>query len=189
MLIPGVTSEMMHGRFRRMPVANQDGVMVRWGGLTDCVSPLATGTGIDAWSVDPTLLVALGMSPGTAQNFVQARALPAEQAATAMMEFLQREGTSLGISMNAVGPAFQIRATARPRMADGMLAETRRSVSLLVENTPPPPQYFWRESLSYLRWYDQAESTVGAMAAAWLPVMAPVGIAVPVATSVAGVKP
>jgi hypothetical protein len=143
------------------------------------VSALATGTGIDAWSVDPTLLVALGMDPGRAQNFVQARALPVEQAMPAMMEFLQME-RGLSVSMNAVGSAFQIRATARHRMANGLLAETRRSVSLLVENTPPPPQFFWRESLSYLRWYDQAESTVGAMAAAWLPVMAPAPIAVPV---------
>lgn len=176
MLVPGVTSEMMHGRFRRRP----DGTMVRWGGLADCISPLATGTGVDAWSVDPTLLVALGMDPDRAQVFVQARSLPVEQALPAMMEILQTQQGGLGISMNAVGSAFQIRATARPRMANGLLSETRRSVSLLVENTPPPPQFFWRESLSYLRWYDQAESTVGAMAAAWLPVLAPAPIAVPV---------
>ncbi len=181
MLVPGLTSEMMYGRFRRMP----DGKMVRWGGLADCVSPLATATGIDAWSVDPTLLVAMGMDPGRAQVFVQARSLPAEQAMPAMMEILQMDRGASGISMNAIGSAFQIRATARPRMANGLLAETRRSVSLLVENTPPPPQFFWRESLSYLRWYDQAESSVGAMAAAWLPVLAPA----PVVTPIAGVTP
>jgi hypothetical protein len=177
MLVPGITSEVMHGRFRRLA----DGTMARWGGLADCISPLATGTGIDAWSVDPTLLVALGMDPGRAQVFVQARSLPVEQALPAMMEILQTQQGGLGLSMNAVGSAFQIRATARPRMANGLLSETRRSVSLLVENTPPPPQFFWRESLSYLRWYDQAESTVGAMAAAWLPVLAPAPIALPTA--------
>jgi general secretion pathway protein K len=172
MLIPGVTSEMMHGRFRRQP----NGRMARWGGLVDCISPLATSVGLDAWSVDPTLLVALGMSPDQAQNFVEARALPVEQAMVAMGQVMQTAQGAQGLSMNAIGTAFQIRATARPRLVNGELSETRRTVALLVENTPPPPQFFWRESLSYLRWYDQAESTVGAMAAAWLPVLAPVPV-------------
>lgn len=182
MLIPGVSSEIMHGRFRRLP----NGRMVRWGGLTDCVSslPLQEG-GLDAWSVDPTMLVAMGMNPERAQNFVEARALPMEQALPAMMQMLQGEGANIGLQMNAVGSAFQVRATARPRLANGELAETRRTVALLVENTPPPPQFFFRESLSYLRWYDQAESSVGAMAASWLPVLTPL----PLVNPAAGVTP
>lgn len=170
MLLPGVSSETMYGRFRR----DANGRLVRWGGLADCLSPLARqGQGIDAWSVDPTLLVALGLDPQSAQLFVEARALPIEQAAGAMLQILGVGGTGLGLSFNAPATSFQIRATARPRLANALLSDTRRTVSLLVEYSPPPPQFFWRESLNYLRWFDQAESTVGAMAAAWLPVEAP----------------
>jgi hypothetical protein len=168
MLIPGVSSEMMYGRFRRLP----NGRLVQVGGLADCVSPFAQPSlSLDIWSVHPTLLTALGMDSTHAYALAEARALPYPEARLALAEFLKTEATAtppIALTAGPVGSTFQIRATARVREATGLLSETRRSVALLVNYNPPPPQFFWRDGFSYLRWYDQAYSDVAAMQAPWL---------------------
>ncbi len=169
LLLPGVTPEMVFGRFRRMP----DGRMVNAGGFADCLSPFGENSGFDIWNVHPSLLIAYGMDSRTAYSLEQIRQLPLDAAKAGMAAFLAQNSQLLRLSAGPVGPIFQIRATARVRQPNGILSDTRRTVSLLVNFVPPPPQYFWRDGFSYLRWYDQAYSDVGASQAAWLPVEAP----------------
>ncbi|MDX2268510.1 MAG: hypothetical protein NW208_10425 [Bryobacter sp.] len=165
MLFPGFTSQIVHGRFERLP----NGRLAQVGGLEDCLSPLAeAGQGLDVWSVHPTLLVALGMDQTSAYQLAEARALPWANAQQSVAEFLALNRPPVPLVSNRMGNAFQVRATARVRTPAGTLSDTRRSVSLLVKQTPPPPQFFWREGLSYMRWYDNAYSDIAAQAAAWL---------------------
>ncbi len=179
MLVPGVHSEIMYGRFARRP----DGVLSHVGGFLDCLSTLAEpGTALDAYDVHPTLLVALGMNPLKANALAEARTMPGPEVIAALQPFLGPDPSGIALSAGLVGPAFQIRATARLRLPTGALSDTRRSVSLLVNVVPPPPQFFWREAFSYLRWYDQAYSDFAARPAAWLPVsIVPDSPTVPVA--------
>jgi general secretion pathway protein K len=169
MQLPGISSRLVFGRFARRP----DGSIFHAGGLEDCVSPWAEpGGALDVWSVHPTLLIALGMDPAAAYNLAQARALPWREALDAVARLLSFQPPAIPLTASRMGSAFRIRATARLRTPAGMLTESRRTVALLVRNTPPPPQFFWLEGLSYLRWYDNAYSDIAAQRSAWLEVEA-----------------
>jgi hypothetical protein len=168
MLLPGINSEVMYGRFQRQA----DGALRPVAGLLDCISPLTQpGSPLDVYNVHPTLLIAMGMDPAKANALAEARAVPGADRSGALAPFLGRDPSGAVLAIGDVGPGFQIRATARVRTSSATLSETRRTVSLLVHVVPPPPQYFWLEAFNYLRWYDQAHSELAARTAPWLPVM------------------
>lgn len=162
LLIPGITPEMVYGRYSRQT----DGSLVNVGGLADFFTPHRVALdGFDALSVHPTLLAALGTPFATAQAMATARASVLDSnAAQALMSGLP---SPVGLR-NDLGDVFQIRATSRPRLPNGQLSATRRSVSLLVKYVPPNPRYMWISPWTHLRWYDQTFSDLAASDAVWL---------------------
>jgi general secretion pathway protein K len=160
LLVPGITPEIVYGRFNRLP----DGNLVNVGGLIDFLSPhVKPGEGLDPFSVHPTVLVSMGMSPGEARTFAEGRrSVFNPNAALAAMG-------GGGVSMRSgLGDIFQIRATGRPRLPNGRLSEARRTVALLIKFVPPNPRYMWISPWTHLRWYDQTFSDVASSNAVWM---------------------
>ena len=170
LLVPGITSEILYGRYSRMP----DGSLVNLGGLSDFLSPnLTENSGLDPYSVHPSLLVAFGMDPAAARNFYDLR-----RSSFNPIPFLLRMnalGPSLRIGLRTdLGETFQIRATARVRLPNGTLSQTRRTVALLIKYVTPNPRYFWISPWTHLRWYDQSTSDFASSNAVWLTTPPPV---------------
>lgn len=165
LLVPGITSELLYGRYSRMP----DGRLINLGGLIDCVSPhILASQGLDPFSVHPTLLVALGMDPASARQFGEIRRQSFDPAVVVNQLQTMRVGTGSAAMRADLGDVFQIRATARVRTPNGTLSETRRTVSLLIKYTTPNFRYMWISPWTHLRWYDQAFSDVASSNAVWL---------------------
>lgn len=160
LLVPGITPEIVFGRYNRLP----DGNLVNVGGLIDFLSPhVKAGDGLDPFSVHPTVLIAMGMSPVEARTFAEIRrSVFNPNAALAAMG-------GAGVSMRPyLGDIFQVRATGRPRLPNGQLSEARRTVSLLIKFVPPNPRYMWISPWTHLRWYDQTFSDVASSNAVWI---------------------
>jgi general secretion pathway protein K len=164
LLVPGITSELLYGRYTRLP----DGHLINRGGLIDCLSPhVLTRQAIDPFSVHPTLLVALGMDPAAAQRFGEIRRQSFDPVVVVNQLQMIQAGTG-SISLRAdLGDVFQIRATARVRTPNGTLSDTRRTVSLLLKYITPNPRYMWISPWTHLRWYDQAFSDVASSNTVW----------------------
>ncbi len=165
LLVPGITSELLYGRYSRMP----DGRLINLGGLIDCISPhIIASQGIDPFSVHPSLLVALGMDPAIARQFAEIRRQTFDPFVVVNQLQSLRGGTGSAALRADLGDVFQIRATARVRTPNGTLSETRRTVSLLLKYTTPNFRYMWISPWTHLRWYDQAFSDVASSNAVWL---------------------
>ncbi len=162
LLIPGITSEIVYGRYNRLA----DGSLVNVGGLADFFSPHRKDfDGLDPLSVHPTLLAAFGMNAAAAQEMAVARTMAFDS--NQAMALMMRTPSTVGLRPD-LGDTFQVRATSRIRLPNGELSQTRRSVSLLVKFVPPNPRYLWISPWTHLRWYDQAFSDLGAANAVWL---------------------
>ncbi len=160
MLVPGITSELLYGRYNRLP----DGRLVNAGGLADCLSPhLDKAAALDFYSVHPSLLQATGVPPDTAREFADLRRSYFQPLAA----FTQWQLSHPIPLRNELGDVFQIRATARVRTPNGTLSETRRTVSLMIQYSTPNPRRFWISPWTHLRWYDQAFSDVATSNAVW----------------------
>lgn len=166
MLVPGITSELVYGRYSRLP----DGNLVNLGGLIDFLSPhLKEDTGLDPFSVHPSLLVAMmGLDRASAMRFAEVR----RRVFDPNVSLGAMAGTSVGMRPY-LGSVFQVRATGRARMANGALSETRRTVSLLIKYIPPNPRYMWISPWTHLRWYDQTFSDVASSNTVWMQPMKP----------------
>ncbi len=164
LLVPGITTELLYGRYSRMP----DGSLINLGGLADFLSPhLQANFPLDPYSVHPSLLVALGMDPTAARNFAEIRRSTMNPAI--LLAQMAKLGSTTKVGMFPdLGDVFQIRATARMRLPNGTLSQTRRTVSLLVKFVNPDPRYMWIDPWTHLRWYDQTFSDVAASNAVWM---------------------
>lgn len=160
LLVPGITSELLYGRYNRLP----DGRLVNAGGLADCLSPHVESAGaFDFYSVHPSLLQAMGIPAESAREFAEIR----RSAFQPMPIFAQWQASHPIPVRNDLGDVFHIRATARVRLPNGALSETRRTVSLLIKYVTPNPRYFWISPWTHLRWYDQAFSDIASSNAVW----------------------
>jgi general secretion pathway protein K len=164
LLVPGITPEILYGRYSRLP----DGSLVNRGGLMDCFSPyLKESTGLDPFSVHPSLLIAKGMDPRVAFNFTETRRRSFDPNLFLRSLFATPSFATAGFRAD-LGSVFQVRSTARMRLPNGSLSSTRRTVSLMIKFIEPNPRYMWISPWTHLRWHDQAFSDVASSNSVWL---------------------
>ena len=148
LLVKGMTPELFYGSYVRDP----EGRLVRRSGIRDCVSVNGSTTSFDVNTVEPALLVSIGLNPATVQQIVMRRR---ERPFRSMAEleplrkFAGPAAQKLGFGGVAI---YTLRATARYRLANGQLSESRRSVAATLRYFGPqvnPPYHV-------LRWQDNA---------------------------------
>lgn len=150
LLVPGVTPDLYFGRRDRLP----GGQVVVRPGLLDLFSVYGGVNQIDINAAHPALLVALGVEAGVAQTIAARRRLApftAEEAAQ-MFPTQLRSGVQPRAGFDA---AYTVKATARPRLADGRLSDLRRSVAaLMAEDSNLPGQ----NAFAIRQWHELATS-------------------------------
>lgn len=145
LVIRGMTPELFYGRYEKSP----DGNLLPRPGLKDCLSVYGGSGVFDINTVQPAVMVALGVPPESAALIVAMRR---------QMPFrLPQQFTSIPGAVAAhlglgTSPMVTVRATAAPRFPDGHLSDMRRSVSALIafpkaQSTPP---------YHIMRWYENA---------------------------------
>lgn len=150
LLLPGVTSDLYFGYRDRLP----GGQVVTRPGLRDVFSVHGGGGQIDINAADPALLAALGVEPGVAQTIVARRRLApfSPEEAAQMFPTQLRSGVQPRAGFDA---AYTVKATARPRLADGGLSDFRRTVAaLMVQESNIPGQPL----LAIRQWHELATS-------------------------------
>jgi hypothetical protein len=147
MSVAGVTPELYHGGFVRLP----DGRFLPRPGLADCLSVHQTGDTLDLNSAPAPVMAALGADPAAAEQLV------------AMRRLGPLMGDRLGAAMALLGPAagrfqvsstvpiYTLRATARLWTQRGRLSDVRRTVELTVRIGPNVSP----EGYRVLSWRDQ----------------------------------
>ncbi len=148
LLLRGITPDLYYGTYTDEADANGKRRLVPRGGLRDCVSAYGSQGPFDANTVQPAVLLSMGMAGEdvsaliarrNVQPFVRAEELQAAVSGQAL-SLLRLGGNSM----------FVLRATARMRLPDGKLSDLRRTVAAQVK--------FLRDSdVAYqvLRWYDR----------------------------------
>lgn len=156
LLVEGMTPEIFHGGYHR----TANGTLVPHAGLRDCFTVFgATGPamGVDILSAAMPLLLAGGVPPAVADEFVRLRQAPGVFPAAIAQRVLgsiiapAEGGIAFTIGARSI---YTIRVTARLRAGDGQLSETRRSISAQVKWLPRPGVPY-----QILRWDDNAIST------------------------------
>jgi general secretion pathway protein K len=144
--VAGVTPEMFHGRYERGP----DGRIVRRAGLKHCLSVYSTGGPLDINTVEPELMIALGVPPPAAQSVAELRrrAPVTRPQLDALRPLLGPAASRFRLGGDNI---YTLRATARPRRADGSLSDLRRSASMIVQlysrhSAPGPRVLRWQVS-------------------------------------------
>jgi len=145
LVIRGMTPELFYGRYEKAP----DGTLLPRPGLKDCVSVYG-GSGVyDVNTVQPAVMVALGVPPDAAALVVAMR----RQAPFRLPQQINAiPGAAVAHLGLGASPVVTVRATAAPRIPGGRLSDLRRSVSALVvfaDNQTNPPYRI-------LRWYENA---------------------------------
>jgi general secretion pathway protein K len=148
LLVKGMTPELFYGGYGR----DADGRLVPQPGLRDCVSVYGMPSSFDVNSVEPALMVALGVSPELARLIVETRRMTPFRKMDQVLALAGGPAPGLNRLSFSTGTIFTLRATARPRTANGPLSDLRRTVAALVKIFEPgssPPS-------TILRWYDTA---------------------------------
>lgn len=150
--VRGMTPEIFYGTYTRDP----QGRMVRLGAFRDCVSVHGTTQAIDVNYAEPALLASLGLAPPAVAAIVDRRRAQPFTTPAELMALSPLLGPAVGRLRVGGNTVFTFRATARPRLQDGRLSDTSRTVSALVKmrraDEAPPYQV--------LRWQDQTWSEV-----------------------------
>jgi len=146
MSVAGITPELFHGGYTRTP----DGEVVRRPGLRDCLSVFSSGRGLDIRTVHPALMIAVGVPPPSAAMIVQMRRQQPILDFRAVAPLL---GPAAGRFRLGGDNIYTLRATARLRLPNGRLSETRRTVAMTFQlNSTVAP-----EGLRVLAWDDSAQ--------------------------------
>lgn len=126
MSVAGVTPELFYGGYARTP----EGAPYRRAGLRDCLSVFSSGRQFDINTVEPAVMVSVGVAPAAAEMIVRMRQ--------------QQPITDLSRVAPLLGPAavrfrmggdniYTLRATARLRRPDGGWSEARRTVAMTIQ--------------------------------------------------------
>lgn len=153
LLVEGVTPELFYGSYA--PDAN--GVLLPHAGLRDCLSVYGSEGPFDVNTVEPAVMMAVGVGPTAAAGIV---ALRQTTPIRDMSQIAPFSDGSPGLGRLGIdrGTVATLRATAQLRLPSGQLSEVRRSVSALVKFLTPDSPLYHPDALPYhvLRWYDNA---------------------------------
>lgn len=126
--VKGMTPELFYGTYRR----DNNGRLVRMGGLRDCVSPKGAVGVYDVNGVEPALLLSIGAPPAAVEEIMRLRA-----SRPLRMQDLQTLRTMAGPAAQRLRAGgytrYTIRSTARLRLPDGRMSDVRRTASATVK--------------------------------------------------------
>ncbi len=128
MSVNGITPDLFYGGYSRGP---QGGLAPR-AGLRDCLSVVSAGYAFDINTVNPVVMLAMGVPPSSVEAIVAMR----REAPIRQMQ--------MPVIKPMLGPAadrfrvggylfYTLRATARMRRQDGKLSDLRRTVAMTVQ--------------------------------------------------------
>jgi general secretion pathway protein K len=148
LLVKGVTPGIFYGTF--VPGA-EDATLAPRGGLVDCLSVYGSRDRVDANTAAPAVLAAIGLSADSIAALVQRRRI-GPLAPVDLAQFASAGGANrLRLGGNSI---YTLRATARPRLADGRLSDLKRTVAAQIKYMPAG----YGSPIHVLRWYDAAWS-------------------------------
>ena len=147
LLIRGVTPDLFYGSYTR----DAQGHLIRHAGLRDCLSVYGSTSLMDANTIEPEVMQAIGISPDAAFAIVNLRRAGPIRDMGQLAPFASA-GPGMGRLALGLSPIVTLRATARPRLANGQLSDLRRSVSAMVKFVGPE----WNPPFHIMRWYDNA---------------------------------
>lgn len=127
LMIRGVTTHLYHGGRERIPGGN----VVARPGLAELFSVYGGTVPVDINSAPPAVLASVGLNAGEIQSIVAVRQrmpYPPE----ALVELNLSVGPAIRVLRAGQDLAYTIKATARPRLADGRLSDFRWTSSALV---------------------------------------------------------
>lgn len=145
LLIRGVTPDLFYGSYTK----NDQGRLIPRAGLRDCLSVYGSTTQLNANGVEPAVMQAIGIPPEVANAIVNLRQATPLRDMSQLTQF-SSAGPGIGRLSLAPNPILTLRATARPRLANGQLSDLRRSVSAMVKFLGPE----WNPPYHVMRWYD-----------------------------------
>jgi general secretion pathway protein K len=149
LLVRGMTPELFYGTWDRDDRMQPPRLTQRIG-LRDCVSTYSNGL-LDVNTTPLPVLIASGIPPDGALAIVQQRTAQRFPNLAAVRGFAQSMGPAASRLMLGGASMFTIRATARPRTANGVVSDMRRTVAALVKLHPPESSSFFH----IVRWYDR----------------------------------
>jgi general secretion pathway protein K len=155
LLVQGVTPDIFYGTYIPIPDGEQGRGprLVRRGGLADCLSVFGSTQQVDANTAAPAVLAAIGLAPDAIVALVERRrAAPFTQ--EQLSEFMQSTGVGANRLRVEGHSIVTVRATARLRLANGLLSDLRRTVAAQVKYMPVG----YDSPIHILRWYDTAWS-------------------------------
>ncbi|HYP13179.1 MAG TPA: hypothetical protein VEQ63_04585 [Bryobacteraceae bacterium] len=146
LLVKGMTPDLFYGSV----VRDAQGQLQPRAGLRDCVSVYGNQGGLDINTVQPAVMLTIGVPPPVVAAIVQRRHASPFRTAEHIAPFQQAGGPSTSRLVIGGGTITTLRATARLRNQTGALSDLSRSVSgmykfHLIANDPP---------VELLRWYD-----------------------------------
>jgi len=147
--IRGVTPDLFYGSYTK----DDQGRLIPRAGLRDCLSVYGSTSSMDANTIEPAVMQAIGISPEVATAIVNLRR-SAPLRDTGPLTPFSGGGPGMGRLALNPSPIVTLRATARVRLANGQLSDLRRSVSAMVKFLGPE----WNPPFHVMRWYDNAAS-------------------------------
>ena len=150
LLVRGVSPDLFYGTWDRDDSV-QPPRLVQRVGLRDCVSLYSNGS-LDVNTTPLPVMLAAGIPPdGAAAVVAQRNQQPFPNILT-VRAFTQGMGPYAGrLVIGGAGTMYTLRATARPRTANGVPSDLRRTVSALIKFTPPESGRVF----DIVRWYDR----------------------------------
>jgi len=145
MSVAGITPDLFYGGYSRTP----EGAVVRRPGLRDCLSVFSTGRGMDIRTVEPAVMVAVGVPPPAADAIARLRLQQPILDFQAVAPMLGPAASRFRLGGDNI---YTLRATARLRLPDGRLGDARRTVALTFQINSTVS----REGFRVLAWQDSA---------------------------------
>ena len=149
LLVRGMTPETFYGTWERDERMQPPRLTPRIG-LRDCVSIYSSGY-LDVNTTPFPVLIASGLAPEAAAAIVQQRAIQPFPSLAAIHAFTQSMGPPAGRLGFGGTTMYTLRATARPRAANGVLSDLTRTCAALIKFNPPESGALFH----ILRWYDR----------------------------------